>query len=95
MINLNPDLISKDGKPMFAVIPYEQFLAIKEMLEDFQDLQDLRAAKQEEYNQPAIVLNDVKQLLGLWGDLNWSNQVKHIKISQYNKDRKKVVFMAW
>ena len=50
---------------MFAVIPYEQFLAIKEMLEDFQDLQDLRAAKQEEYNQPAIVLNDVKQLLGL------------------------------
>ena len=50
---------------MFAVIPYEQFLAIKEMLEDFHDLQDLRAAKQEEYNQPAIALNDVKQLLGL------------------------------
>ncbi|MFZ4555508.1 MAG: type II toxin-antitoxin system Phd/YefM family antitoxin [Pseudanabaena sp.] len=65
MINLNPDLISKDGKPMFAVIPYEQFLAIKEMLEDFHDLQDLRAAKQEEYNQPAIALNDVKQSLGL------------------------------
>jgi hypothetical protein len=28
-------------------------------------LQDLRAAKQEEYNQPAIALNDVKQMLGL------------------------------
>ncbi|MCA6605874.1 MAG: type II toxin-antitoxin system Phd/YefM family antitoxin, partial [Pseudanabaena sp. M007S1SP1A06QC] len=42
MLNLNPELITKDGKPMFAVIPYEQFLAIKEMLEDFQDLQDLR-----------------------------------------------------
>lgn len=35
MLNLNPELITKDGKPMFAVIPYEQFLAIKEMLEDF------------------------------------------------------------
>ena len=65
MFNLNPELITKDGKLMFAVIPYEQFLAIKEMLEDFQDLQDLRAAKQEEYNQPAIALNDVKQMLDL------------------------------
>lgn len=65
MFNLNPKLITKNGKPMFAVIPYEQFLAIKEMLEDFQDLQDLRAAKQEEYNQPAIALSDVKQMLGL------------------------------
>jgi hypothetical protein len=26
----------------------------------------LRAAKQEEYSQPAIALNDVKQMLGLW-----------------------------
>ena len=66
MLNLNPELITKDGKSMFAVIPCEQFLAIKEMLEDFQDLQDLRAAKQEEYNQPAIALNDLKQMLGLW-----------------------------
>ena len=65
MFNLNPKLITKNGKPMFAVIPYEQFLAIKEMLEDFQDLQDLRAAKQEEYNQPAIALSDVKQMLDL------------------------------
>ena len=66
MLNLNPELITKDGKSMFAMIPCEQFLAIKEMLEDFQDLQDLRAAKQEEYNQPAIALSDVKQMLGLW-----------------------------
>ena len=41
------------------------FWQFKEMLEDFQDLQDLRAAKQEEYNQPAIALNDLKQMLGL------------------------------
>lgn len=63
MLNLNPELITKDGKPMFAMIPYEQFLAIKEILENFQDLQYLRATKQEEYNQPAIDLKDVKQML--------------------------------
>jgi hypothetical protein len=28
MLNLNPELLTKDGKPIFAVIPYEQFLAI-------------------------------------------------------------------
>lgn len=65
MFNLNPELITKDGKPMVAVIPYEQFLVIKEMLENLADLQDLRAAKQEEYNQPTINLNNVKQMLGL------------------------------
>ena len=65
MFNINPELITKDGKPMFAVIPYEQFLVIKEMLENLADLLDLRAAKQEEYNQPAINLNNVKQMLGL------------------------------
>ena len=65
MFNLNPELITKDGEPMFAVIPYEQFLAIKEMLEDLQDLKDLRSAKQEAQSQPAIAFNDVKQLLGL------------------------------
>jgi hypothetical protein len=41
------------------------FWRLMEMLEDFQNLQDLRAAKQEEYNQPAIALNDVKQMLDL------------------------------
>ena len=41
------------------------FWQLIEMLEDFQDLRDLRAAKQEEYNQPAIALSDVKQMLGL------------------------------
>ena len=65
MFNLNPELITKDGKTMFTVIPYDQFLAIKEMLEDLQDLKDLRSAKQEEHSQPAIALNDVKQMLGL------------------------------
>jgi len=65
MFNLNPELITKDGKPLFAVIPYEQFLVIREMLETLDDLQDLRVAKQEEKNQPVISLNEVKQILGL------------------------------
>ena len=45
--------------------PVSNFWQLIEMLEDFQDLQDLRAAKQQEYNQPAIALNDLKQMLGL------------------------------
>jgi hypothetical protein len=65
MFNLNPELITKDGKPLFAVIPYEQFLVIREMLETLGDLEDLRVAKQEEKNQPVISLNEVRRILEL------------------------------
>jgi hypothetical protein len=65
MFNLNPELITKDGKPLFAVIPYEQFLVIREMLETLGDLEDLRVAKQEEKNQPVISLNEVRRIFEL------------------------------
>lgn len=63
MINLHPEFITKDGQPQFAVIPYEEFITLKELLEDLEDLEDLRIAKQEESSQPSISLNQVKQLL--------------------------------
>ncbi len=65
MIDLHPEFISKDGKPAFAVIPYEEFIQIQALLEDLEDLQDLRAAKAEAINQPAVSLKAVKEILGL------------------------------
>ncbi len=63
MINLHPEFITKDGHPQFAVIPYEEFVTLKEILEDLADLEDLRIAKQEESSQPSVSLNEVRQLL--------------------------------
>ncbi len=65
MINLNPEFITRNGKPQFAVIPYEDFIILKDLLENLEDLGDLRIAKQEESNQPTVSLSEVKQLLNL------------------------------
>ena len=63
MIQLTPEFLKKDGKPEFVVLPYEEFLLIKEVLADLQDLQDLRQAKVDEKDSPTIALADVKAML--------------------------------
>ena len=63
MIELHPDFLSKNGKKEFVVLPYEEFLAIQELLEDLEDLQDLRTAKQEEGDFPSVSLTEVEKML--------------------------------
>ncbi|WP_293291033.1 type II toxin-antitoxin system prevent-host-death family antitoxin [Microcoleus sp. PH2017_24_DOB_U_A] len=65
MIQLHPEFITRNGKKEFAVIPYEEFEALQELIADIEDLMDLRAAKEEEANQPSVPLAEVKRLLGL------------------------------
>ncbi|MBI5815993.1 MAG: type II toxin-antitoxin system Phd/YefM family antitoxin [Nitrospinae bacterium] len=45
------------------VIPYEEFVALQELLEDMEDLRDLRAAKAEDAGNPGISLEDAKKEL--------------------------------
>ena len=63
MLELHPEFISKDGKREFAVLPYDEFIALQELLEDLEDLQDLRAAKQAEADAPTLSLSEVRQAL--------------------------------
>lgn len=64
MIKLNPKFLSKNGKKEFVVLPYEEFVAVQEILEDLEDLLDLRQAKQEDGDQPSISLEVVKERFG-------------------------------
>lgn len=64
-MELHPEFLTKDGKRQFAVLPYEEFLALQEFLEEIEDLMALRAAKQEEADQATVPLAEVKQMLGL------------------------------
>ena len=41
MIELHPDILSKEGKPQFAVLPYDEFLKVQEALR-FVDLESYR-----------------------------------------------------
>ena len=64
MIELHPEILEKDGQPEFAVLPYEEFRAVKELLMDYDDLRDLRAAKSEEAGAPVMSLHEVSKRYG-------------------------------
>ncbi|MHB8764219.1 MAG: type II toxin-antitoxin system Phd/YefM family antitoxin [Deferrisomatales bacterium] len=65
MIELHPEILRRDGKNQFVVLPYEEFLAVKELLEDLEDLRELRAAKDAEGSIRAITLDDARRELDL------------------------------
>jgi hypothetical protein len=58
---LHPEILTKNGRKEFAVLPYEEFLALQEWLEDLEDLTDLRTAKDSECDAPAIPLVEVER----------------------------------
>jgi hypothetical protein len=65
MLNLHPEVLRKNGKEEFVVLPYEEYLALQEFLAEVEDLLVLREAKQEEAQEPTVSLAEVKQRLGL------------------------------
>jgi hypothetical protein len=64
-ITLHPEILSKNGKKEFVVLPYEEFLALQELLDDVEDLLELRAAKREDGGETPLSLADAKKELGL------------------------------
>ena len=65
MLKLHPEILVKDGKKQFAVLPYEEFLAVQERLADADDLLELRKAKRAEGKKRAISLAEVKREFGV------------------------------
>lgn len=65
MIDLHPEILKKDGRNEFVVLPYEEFEAIRALLEDAEDVLELRKAKAEEGDAPTRPLDDVRRELGL------------------------------
>ncbi len=64
MIELHPEILEKNGQPEFAVLPYKEFCAVRELLIDYEDLCDLRAAKSKESGAPTMSLNEVQKRYG-------------------------------
>ena len=65
MLNLNPNVLKKDGKPEFVVLSYDEYSTLKEYVEDMEDLLDLRKAKKKESKEPSLSLSEVKKKLGV------------------------------
>jgi hypothetical protein len=65
MITLHPNILEKNGKKEFAVLPFDEFVKIQNELQDFEDLKTLRAAKKKEKDTPGFTLSEAKKELNI------------------------------
>jgi hypothetical protein len=65
LMKLHPEIMSKNGRKQFVVLPYEVFVAVQERLADAEDLLELRKAKRAEGGKKSIPLAAVKRTLEL------------------------------
>ena len=65
LMKLHAEILEKNGKKQFAVLPYYEFLALQERLADAEDLLELRKAKKAEGRKRSIPLAQVKRELGM------------------------------
>ncbi|MFA6654121.1 MAG: type II toxin-antitoxin system Phd/YefM family antitoxin [Candidatus Delongbacteria bacterium] len=64
-MKIHTQIIEKEGKKEFVVIPINEFKKIEEMIEDYEDLRDLREAKVSSKGEKAVPLNMVMKSLKL------------------------------
>lgn len=62
-MTLDPEILIKDGEKQFAVLPHEEFMSLKERLEEMEDLLQLRKAKKAEGRKRTVPLGRVKRQL--------------------------------
>lgn len=62
-MNLHAQILEKNGRKEFVVLPYEEYLLIQEQLEDYEDLRILRESKTESYGQTTYTLQEVREKL--------------------------------
>jgi len=65
MISIRPQLLEKNGKNEFAILPYEDFLKLQEELACYDDLRILREAKKEEQNASPVSFEEAKSILNI------------------------------
>ena len=58
---VNVQIIKKNGKKEFAILPYEEFQKIQEELALYEDLRCLREAKMAEKDAPTIGIAELKK----------------------------------
>ena len=63
-MSIHPQIIEKEGKKEFVVLPYEEFLQLQEALEDYEDLQMLRAEKADARHLKTKTLEEVLREIG-------------------------------
>ncbi len=60
-MELHAQIIKKNGKNEFVVLPYNEFQKIQEEIASYEDLRCLREAKAGEKDAPTIGLEELKK----------------------------------
>ena len=63
MVTMHANILKRDGREAFAVLPYEEFIQVRDELEEYDDLKALRAAKAAEHGAPTTPLREVRRKL--------------------------------
>jgi len=78
-LRLHPEVLKKNGRKEFVVLPYEEFVAIQEQLEDAEDLVGLRLAVLQDKGGPGLTVDELKARLGLSKERTRRRPVKRAK----------------
>ena len=62
---MTTQIIEKNGRKEFAVVPYKEFLRMQEKIEDYEDLVALRKAKADPRNRRRRPLADYMRERGI------------------------------
>ncbi len=65
VIEVHPNILERNGKKEFAILPYEEFESIMDALADYEDLRELLNAKASVDKEPGIPLSEVRKQLGI------------------------------
>lgn len=63
MVTMHASILKHDGRKAFAVLPFDEFVRVREELEAYDDLKALRAAKAAEQAEACTPLGEVRRRL--------------------------------
>ena len=65
MLTIHPEYLMKNGQKEFVVLTYDEFTKIQEIIDDYEDLIELRKVKDIEGNEPTVSLDEIKSKYGI------------------------------
>ena len=63
-MSIHPQVIEKDGRKEFVVLPYDEFLQMQAEIEDYEDLKTQREEKASAHSEPTRSLDEVMKEIG-------------------------------
>ena len=67
MIELHPHILERDGKPSFVVLPYEEFVALQDGLQDALDSLAIEETVEKNKGKRRFSLAEVQERLAVRG----------------------------